>query len=65
MKSLPEADARAAARDLNDFTEEATSDRPRKGVIEALGNGLKQAAQLVGELGVPVVKLVTAIVGLF
>jgi hypothetical protein len=65
VKRIPESAATAAGRDLNDFTQEATSERPRKGVLEALGNGLKQAAELVGEIGGPVVKLVTAIVALF
>jgi hypothetical protein len=65
VKRLPESAATAAGRDLNDFTQEATSERPRKGVLEAFGNGLKRAAELVGEIGGPVVKLVTAIVALF
>jgi hypothetical protein len=62
---LPESAASTAGRDLNDFTQEATSDHPRKGVLEAFGNGLKRTADLVGEIGAPVVKLVTAIVALF
>jgi hypothetical protein len=65
VKRLPESAATAAGRDLNDFTQEATSERPRKGVLEAFGNGLKRAAEVVGEIGGPVVKLVTAIVALF
>jgi hypothetical protein len=65
VKRIPESAATAAGRDLNDFTQEATSERPRKGVLEAFGNGLKRAAEVVGEIGGPVVKLVTAIVALF
>jgi hypothetical protein len=65
VAKLPEFAATAASRDLSDFTQEATSEHPRKGVLEAFGNGLKRTADLVGEIGAPVVKLVTAIVALF
>lgn len=61
----PGDQAEAASRDADDFIREATSAEPRKGVLEAFGNGLKSTAQAVGQVGLPIVTLVAKIMGLF
>jgi len=64
-KGLPEEKAETAARYLKSFTEEAAAKQPDKGILEVVGGTLKKAAEVVGELGAPVVKLVQAILPLF
>jgi hypothetical protein len=64
-KALPPDRAEEAARDFKDFTGEAVSKKPRRGVLEALGNGLSQAAQAVEKVGPPVATLVKAVIALF
>jgi hypothetical protein len=64
-KALPSSQAEDVARDFKDFTGEAVSNKPRRGVLEALGNGLSEAAKAVEKVGPPVAILVKAVVGLF
>lgn len=64
-KDLPPEQAEAAARDLDDFTGEATSQKPRRAVLEALGSGLSATAKVVEKVGAPVAALVKAILALF
>ena len=64
-KSLAPAEAEAAGRDLRDFTAEATSDKPRKSVLAVLGEGLTSVATAVGQLGAPVIALVSSILTIF
>jgi hypothetical protein len=65
VKQLPEDQAKAAARDLQTFTEEATAEAPRRSILEVMGSSLSKAAEVVGQVGVPVLSLVTAILALF
>jgi hypothetical protein len=60
-KHLPEEQAKVAARDLDTFTQEATSEAPRRNILEAIGNGLAKTADVVDKVGAPVVALVKAI----
>ena len=64
IQKLPPAEADAAARDLKNFTDEALSPKPRPSILEALGDGLKKTAEVVGEVGAPVASIVATIIGL-
>jgi hypothetical protein len=64
-KQLPEEQAKAAARDLQTFTEEATAEAPRRSILEVIGNSLSKTAETVQQVGGPVISLVSAIVALF
>jgi hypothetical protein len=59
------ADRETAARDLDGLVREATAASPRRGMVETLGDGLIQTAKKVGEVGLPIVKLVTQLIALF
>lgn len=61
-EQLLDAEANQAARDLKSLTDEATSSAPRQKWWELSIEGLKQAAQNVGEIGKPVLDLVAKIV---
>lgn len=52
-------------RHLDGLVQEATAPAPKRGLIEALGDALAQTAKAAGEVGLPVVKLVTQLVALF
>jgi hypothetical protein len=58
---LPKEDAGEVARDLETLTAEATSANPRRRWWELSVEGLKKAAQDVGEIGIPVVQTATSI----
>ena len=64
-RELPEDKAKVAARDLEMFTQEATSENPRRSVLEALGNGLKETAAAVSAVGPGVASLVHEVIKLF
>ncbi|GAA0548104.1 hypothetical protein GCM10010172_32420 [Paractinoplanes ferrugineus] len=64
-KELPQADGEAVGRELSDFTGEATSDAPRRRVLETFGDGLRKAAELASEVGTPVIALVNAVIAMF
>jgi hypothetical protein len=53
--------AKQVARDLETFTAEVTSESPRKQWYEFSIDSLKKAAQDVGEIGLPVLELATAV----
>lgn len=57
--------ADGAARDVKAMVDEATSESPRKSVIERIGDGLLATAKTVGEVGVPVIAAVTKLIALF
>jgi hypothetical protein len=61
VRQLPEEQAKAAARDLDTFTQEAISEAPRRNILEAIGNGLTKTAEAVQKVGAPVIALVKAI----
>lgn len=63
-EGLPDAQAKEAARDLETLTGEATSSSPRRRWWELSIEGLKKAAQDVGEIGKPVLELASQIVPL-
>jgi hypothetical protein len=63
--TLPGAEADQARRDVNILIDEATSPKPRRSTIEAVGGSLVDMAKTVGEVGAPVVTLVTQLVALF
>ena len=52
------------ARDLGTFTQEATSENAREGILKVTGEGLIQAAKTVAEMTAPVTTAVTAILNL-
>jgi hypothetical protein len=60
-ESLPKDEAKKVARDLETLTEEAISAEPRRRWWELSIDGLKQAARNVGEIGLPVIRLASAI----
>lgn len=60
-KQLPPDQAQVAARDLQTFTDEATSATPRRSLLAAIGEGLSTTAEAVEKVGAPVVALVKAI----
>lgn len=62
---LGDQEREAATRDLGGLVNEATAPKPRRGILESLGDGLVQTAKSVGEVGLPVLKLVTQLVALF
>jgi hypothetical protein len=53
-KHLPPEQARQVAQDLETLTTEATSGKPRKKWYELSAEGLKEAAETVGEIATPV-----------
>ena len=57
-KALPPDKARAAARDLETFTNEAIAKSPRREWYQLSGKGLIEAANTIAEIGAPVVKAV-------
>lgn len=57
--------ADGAARDVKAMVDEATSPSPRKGTIERIGDGLLATAKTVGEVGLPVIKVVAKLIALF
>ena len=58
------AKAGQVASDLEAFTNEAISPTPRHKWYEVTSSGLIDAAKAVGQIGAPVVKVVTEILGL-
>lgn len=62
--TLPSEVARQALQDLSVFKGEATSDAPRKEWWQLSADGLKKAAKDVGEIGKPVIDLVSRILPL-
>jgi hypothetical protein len=62
---LPQAEADQARRDVSTLIDEATSDTPRRSMIEAVGEGLLSVAKTAGAVGAPVITLVTQLVALF
>lgn len=63
-EGLPDDQAKVVARDLETLTGEATSSSPRRRWWELSIEGLKKAAQDVGEIGRPVLELASQIVPL-
>jgi hypothetical protein len=59
---LPKEAAKQVAQDLETLTAETTSKTPRKRWWQLSAEGLRQAAQDVGEIGKPVLQLVAQIV---
>jgi hypothetical protein len=62
--NLPEKEGREAARDLDAFAREVTSESPRKKWYELSSEGLISAAKTVGEVAAPVISTVTKILAL-
>ena len=60
-ESLPKPDAEKVARDVETLTAEATGANPRRQWWELSIDGLKKAAESVGEIGLPVIKLASEI----
>lgn len=56
--------AKRAASDLETFTNEAISEKPRKKWYELSAEGLMEAAKTVGEIGAPIIKCVSGVLGL-
>lgn len=63
-EALPEDTSQQVARDLETLTTEATSKAPRKRWWELSLDGIKQAAISVGEIGKPVLEIVTLLIPL-
>ncbi|MCX4856638.1 hypothetical protein [Streptomyces canus] len=61
---LPEGEATRVKDDFTAFQDEALSTKPRRKILEAFGDSLQKAASFVGDVGAPVAKLVTAVIGL-
>lgn len=61
---LPEEKAKEVARDLETLTAEATSKTPRKKWWQLSVEGLKQMAKDVGEIGKPILEIISKIVPL-
>jgi predicted Rossmann fold nucleotide-binding protein DprA/Smf involved in DNA uptake len=64
-EKLPAELAETTARDARTFVEEASSAKPRKNILETIGQGLKSAANFAVDVGIPVAQLVTMIIALF
>ncbi|RTL43661.1 MAG: hypothetical protein EKK48_07905 [Candidatus Melainabacteria bacterium] len=64
LPKLPESKQKEVAQDLQTFTSEAISETPRKKWYELSAEGLIEAAQTVGELAEPIIKVVKMILGL-
>jgi hypothetical protein len=50
--------------DVQSFTAEATSAKPRKAILQSFGDAITTAAKTIGQHGLPVVKVVGAILAL-
>lgn len=48
-------------RDVATFRDEALAQEPRRAILEAVGEGLRKTAEVVGDLGKPVIQLVATI----
>jgi hypothetical protein len=64
-RHLAPQEASNAARDLSQFSQEVTAERPRKQWYELSAQGLLEAAKAVGGAALPVVSIVTSILKLF
>ncbi len=62
---LGEEQKAVAKRDLEGIVQEASAEAPRRTILEALADGLVQTAKTVGEVGIPVIKLVTKLLVIF
>ena len=63
-KHLDPTKADEVARDLSQFANEVTSPTPRRKWYELSSEGLKQAANAIGQFGGPVISTVDHILGL-
>ncbi|MBT2449288.1 hypothetical protein J7F03_19755 [Streptomyces sp. ISL-43] len=61
---MPREQAEQSLRDFDAFRDEALAIQPRKSMLEMLGGALAQTANIVGDIGAPVVTLVSAVIGL-
>jgi hypothetical protein len=61
-QELPEANQKQAAEDFQALAVEATKPAPRKGIIAAIGDGLKETAKVALQYSAPVIALVDALV---
>jgi hypothetical protein len=61
---LEDENKEQVARDLDNFVEEATSKNPRKGFLEATGEGLIEAAKTVAEMAPSITTAVKAVIAL-
>jgi hypothetical protein len=64
MGELPDEVAKQVAHDMETLTAEATSKSPRPAWYQLSIEGLKKAAEDVGEIGVPVLKCAAAVLAL-
>lgn len=64
VKALPDEKQREVAQDLKTFTDEATSQSPRRKWYELSAEGLVEAAKAVGEVAIPVVTATKAVLSL-
>jgi len=62
---LPSEDAEAAALELEQLTQEVTSDQPRAGVVKKCLRSLAEFGKSVAEVGLPVVTLAAKIAAFF
>lgn len=62
VKELPEEQAVQASKDLDLFTQEALSPRPRRKMLEVTGDGLIEAANFVAAIAPTVIAVVGAII---
>ena len=62
---LDEDEANGVARDLDALTNEAVARKPRRDAIQGLADRIVKVAKTVGEVAVPVVAAVQAILPLF
>ncbi len=61
IQSLPEAQQKQAAQDLQTLTDEALSEEPRRKWYELSAGGLIEAATTVGEIAAPVITAAKAV----
>jgi len=61
-KELPKEQAEQVANDLQTLTNEATSENPRKKWWQLSAEGIKEAAQSVGEVGKTALMLLTKLI---
>jgi tetratricopeptide (TPR) repeat protein len=62
---LPAGEADGLARDFESFANEASSQAPRPGTIQRIGNDLVAIATTTGKIGEPVIKLIGEIMKFF
>jgi hypothetical protein len=53
------------ARDVQSFSDEASATTPRKPMLQAFGDQIVSVAKVVGQYGLPVIGLITKILGFF